>query len=247
MKRVFMKRVLKVQLKIQQLLLFISTIAFSLTAYALPAAFNATYSVSKGGLTLGEMKTSLSYQGNNYRYFKSSKSTGLVSWLSGDKITENTQGIFKGNLLEPNSYLYHHKSKRKDRKDQLRFINRQLVKGAYKGKAYEVKIPNGTIDRASLELALARDVAAKKKNLSYSVIERGKLKNYHLHRQGTEKIEVDDKEYQAIKLVVARKGSERKTTFWLAKELDYMPVKINHIEKGDSIVTKLKWVKFLKP
>ncbi len=238
---------MKIQLTIQQLLLFISTATLSLAASALPAAFNATYSVSKGGLTLGEMKTSLSYQGKSYKYYKATKSTGLVSWLSGDKITENTQGSFRGNLLEPSSYLYHHKSRRKDRKDQLKFINRQLVKGAYKGKAYEVKIPHGTIDRATLELALARDVAAKKKTLSYSVIERGKLKSYHLHRQGTEKITVHDKEYTAIKLVISRKGTDRKTTFWLAKELDYMPVKINHVEKGDSIVTLLKWVKFHKP
>ena len=110
-----------------------------------------------------------------------------------------------------------------------------------------MQVPHGTIDRATLELALARDVLAKKKSLVYSIVEKGKLKNYRLHRQGTEKIIVANKEYTVEKIEVIRKDAERKTTFWLAKALDYMPVKIDHVEKGDSIVTTLKWIKFATP
>jgi hypothetical protein len=219
----------------------------SMDVNALPAAFNASYSVSKSGLTLGEMRTSLTYQGSNYRYYKTSKATGLVSWLSGDKISENATGSFQGNSLKPATYLYHHTSKRKDRKDQFKFISPRLVKGAYKDETYNIQVPHGTLDRATLELALARDVLAKKKKLTYSVVEKGKVKTYNLHRQGIEKVKISGKEYTVEKLLVVRKDSKRKTTFWLAKELGYMPVKINHVEKGDAIVTSLKWIKFITP
>ncbi len=233
-------------MKIKQIQLFLLLSVMSVGALALPAAFNASYSVSKSGLTLGEMKTSLVYKGDTYKYYKTSTSTGLVSWLSGDKITENAEGKFKGNYLRSTHYLYHHTSKRKNRKDQLKFLTPREVKGSYKGEAYSLKVPHHSLDRATLELALARDLAAKKKSLKYTVVERGHHKEYHLHRQGTEKLTIGGKEYITEKLIVVRKGSERKTVFWLAKELDYMPIKIDHFEKGDAIVTKLKWFKFTK-
>ncbi len=231
---------------IKQIQLLLLSCVISVGAFALPAAFNASYSVSKSGLTLGEMKTSLVYSGDTYKYHKTSTATGLASWLSGDKISENAGGKFKGNYLQSISYIYHHTSKRKNRKDQLKFLTPREVKGIYKDEAYSLQVPNGTIDRATLELALARDLAAQKKSLNYTVVERGHHKEYHLHRQGTEKLTISGKEYDTEKLIVVRKGSTRKTVFWLAKELDYMPIKIDHFEKGDAIVTKLKWFKFLK-
>ena len=225
------------------ILLLLSMI--SINTMALPSAFTAAYSVSKSGLTLGEMKTSLRYNGNAYQYNKTSKSSGLVSWLSGDKIVENAEGIFNNNYLQSRSYLYHHTSKRKDKKDQLKFISPETVKGEYKGEAYHLKVAKGSIDRATLELALARDLAQGKKDLSYTVVERGEQKVYHLRRQGVEMLKINGKKYVTEKLTVVRDNSNRKTTFWLAKALDYMPVKIDHIEKGDAIVTQLKWFKFL--
>lgn len=233
-------------MKIKLILLSLVLNLVSMEAFALPAAFNATYSVSKSGLTLGEMKSSLSYSGTTYKYHKKSTATGLASWLSGDKVSENADGKFNGNYLQSVNYLYHHTSKRKNRKDQLKFVSPRNVKGVYKGNAYNLQVPNGSIDRATLELALARDLAANKKVLKYSVVERGHRKDYLLQRQGSEKLTIKGKQYTAEKLMVVRKGTNRKTTFWLAKELDYMPVKINHIEKGDAIVTELKSFKFLK-
>ncbi len=229
---------------IKQLMVFLLAGMSSVAGFALPAAFNASYSVSKSGLTLGEMRVSLSYTNNHYAYHKSTRATGLAAWLSGDKMIENADGKVHGNSIFPESYLFHHTSKRKDRKDQLQFVNPRLAKGSYKGRAYSIQVPGGTLDRAALELALARDLAAQKKSLTYSIVERGKLKTYHLTRQGVEKINIGGKNYHAEKIMVARKGAARKTILWLAKELDYMPVKINHIEKGDAIVSNLKWFKF---
>ncbi len=234
-------------MKIKSLLLFLLLGGIASPVFALPGAFNANYSVSKSGLTLGEMRVSLTYGQNTYAYHKATKATGLASWLSGDRVIENVEGKINRDVLRPGSYIFHHTSKRKNRKDQLQFVTPRLVKGEYKKQAYQIQVPQGTLDRATLELVLARDLAHHKKNMVYSVVERGKLKTYRFAHQGTEKIPVGDKEYQAEKLMVVREGTVRKTTFWLAPELGYMPVKINHIEKGDAIVTHLKWFQSIKP
>jgi hypothetical protein len=225
---------------IKQLLTLFSASLLSLSAYALPDAFKANYVVSKGGLTLAEMNVSLSYSNGMYRYYKTSNSRGLVSVFSGDKIVENVVGKYQGEKLLPSNYIYHHTSKRKDRKDQFQFIGNSQVRGTYKDRAYNFTVPTDTLDRASLELAMARDLQAKDPSLVYSVVEKGKQKDYVVKRLGKETITIGGKSYHTEKLTIERDTSERKTIFWLAEEVDYMPVKIEHIEKGTPIQTTLK-------
>jgi len=217
---------------------------FSLTAHALPKAFSATYAVSKSGLSLGEMRLDLSYNKQNYYYKKSSKAHGLAKLLSGDKMVENVQGLFQGNYLQPQSYLFHHTSKRKNRKDQIQFTSPQQAVGQYKKDAFKLTIPKGTLDRASLELALARDVSTNKTQLNYNVIERGKIKTYHIKKAGNKLLNHDGKQYHVQKMIVSHANKKRSTVFWLAKELDYMPIRIDHTEKDKTIVTQLKRFKF---
>lgn len=222
---------------------FLVFILMSLNAAALPRAFHANYAVSKGPLKVGNMHISLEYKDNTYHYNKSSKARGLAAMLSGDRITENVNGTFKGDFMQSSHYVYHHQSKRKNKKDDFTFVNPRLVKGLYQ-QNYETVVPAGTIDRATMELVLARDLAAKKKTLSYSVIEKGKHKTYQLQRLGSETINVAGRRYQCEKVMVNRQDSDRKTILWLAQELDYMPAQIQHIEKGSSIMTRLTSLTF---
>lgn len=222
----------------KNIMVFLVLIFVSLNTMALPRAFEARYSVAKGEFNIGNMNMSLQYINNTYHYKKSTKAKGLAALLSGDRIIEHVEGSFKGNFIQSKHYLYHHKSKRKDKKDEFTFVNLRLVKGRYK-ESYETIVPAGTIDRATMELVLARDLAANKKILHYSVVEKGKHKTYQLQRLGRETISIGGRSYICEKVMVARKDSKRKTISWLALELDYMPAQIEHIEKGSSIMTRL--------
>lgn len=216
-------------------LFIVSTVSF-----ALPTAFTANYDVKKSGMTLGNMQISLTYKDNQYHYHKKSKTTGLASLLSGDVIIENVDGIFNRDYLQPRSYLYHHKSKRKDRKTQLTFLSPTKVSGTHNNDNFSLDVPATSIDRATLELALARDLLKKKSSFTYDIIEKNKQKRYDLQVLGEEVLTLHDKKYHCKKMMVQRNDKNRETIFWLARETDYMPVKINHKEKGDSIVSTLK-------
>lgn len=212
----------------------------STVSYALPSAFTATYDVKKSGMTLGNMQTSLSYNGNQYHYHKKSKTTGLASLFSGDVIVENADGIFNGEYLQPRTYLYHHISKRKNRKTLATFLSPTKVSGTHKDQSFSLNVSATSIDRATLELALARDLLSKKTTFSYLVIEKDKQKRYDLNALGDEVLTINGISYHCKKMIVKRDDQSRKTIFWLAKETDFMPVKINHAEKGDSVVSTLK-------
>lgn len=214
-------------------------------AHALPKAFTASYTVEKSGISLGTMQSSLKYQGNQYHYHKKTKAKGLAALLSGDTLTENSDGIVQGENFIPKNYLRHHKSKRKDKKDQFRFNSPTSVQGNYEGKAYQLRVPQDSIDPTLLELKLMQSLASNSSRIKYNVVDRGKLKNYVFQRLGTTTVNLSAGSYVCEKVRVARKGGGKQTTLWLAKELGYFPVRIQHNDDGDVIEAKMTSYKAL--
>jgi hypothetical protein len=219
---------------------FISLLLFSAqAAFALPAAFQANYSVAKGSMTLGNLHVTLKYSGDNYQYHKYTKATGIAALLTGIKITENTDGQFSGQNIVPKNYLFNQSRRSKARIDKVKFTANRAI-GSYKNTPYNVAISPGTQDRASLELVLARDLAQNKPRLIYNVVDRGELKQYQFQKLGDEKVQTQAGAFNTLKVKVVRSGNKRETVFWMARELDYLPVKIRHKEKGDVITTVIK-------
>ncbi len=208
-------------------------------AVAIPTTFEANYSVAKGSMTLGNLHTSLKVSGGRYSYHKYTKATGLAALLTGIKITENTDGTISGNNIRPTHYFLNKARRSKSKIDKVNF-SENSASGSYRGKPYKIAIVKNSQDRASLELVLARDIALNKAQLSYPVIEKGGKKQYTFQKLGNEKIQTPAGTFNTVKVKVIRSSDKRDTIFWLAKEVDYMPVKIRHREKGDVITTVLK-------
>ncbi len=240
MKSIFKSSILKTILGIA----FASLLLAQAPAMAIPSAFQADYTVAKGSMKLGNLHTSLKINGNRYSYHKYTKSSGLAALLTGIKITENTNGQISGQNLRPTNYLFNQSRRSKSKIDKIQFSGNS-AKGNYKGTAYNEAISGVTQDRASLELVLARDVALNKAKLSYSVVERGRKKQYNFQKLGNEKIKTPAGTFNTVKVKVQRAGGKRETIFWLAKETDYMPVKIRHREKKDIITTIMRSYKKL--
>lgn len=205
----------------------------------LPDSFKADYSVARGSITLGNLHASLKYSGNTYQYQKYTQATGVAALLTGIKITENTNGQLSGLNIIPENYLFNQSRRKKSRIDKAQFTGRNAV-GSYKNKPYKVLMPHGTQDRASLELALARDIGLNKERLQYNVVERGKIKKYDFQKMGKEQVTTPAGVFMTTKVKVVRKGNKRETIFWLAEKIDFLPVKIKHTEKGEVITTVIK-------
>ncbi|HIQ14105.1 MAG TPA: DUF3108 domain-containing protein [Leucothrix sp.] len=212
--------------------------------FALPPAFQADYTVKKGSMKLGNLQTTLKYSGNKYSYHKKTKATGLAALLTGIKITENTDGTFAGHQLTPQNYLFNQSRHGKSKIDKAAFRG-DKVAGAYKGKPYHFTIKKGTQDRASLEIMLAQNLSQNKAQLNYQIVGRGEQQEYKFQKLGHEKLKTPAGTFNTIKVKVIRKDGKRNTTFWMAKELGYMPVKVVHREKKDLITSIIKKYKKL--
>ena len=231
------------KLKPSAFLLLISSFLLILSSQAanaeLPKAFQANYIVKKGSLTLGNLHSNLQITNNRYSYHKYTKSSGLAALLTGIKITENTDGIISGNVIKPTQYLFNQSKRSSAKIDKINFSGNRAT-GSYKNNAFTIATPYGIQDKASMELSLARDLAANKARLNYALISRGQKSQYQFQKLGNEQIRTPAGTFNAVKVKVVRSGNKRETIFWMAKELGYLPAMIRHKENNDIITTVIR-------
>ena len=224
--------------KLLGLSLLILAQTFSSVAMSLPKESSAVFNVTRNGTGVGYLETSLRYLGQTYEYNKYTQSTGLAKLLTKAKITEKVSGKFAGERLIPVSYSFNQSTRKKQVTDKARFAGNR-ASGMYQGNAYSIQTPANVLDRGSLELAVARDLQLNKPQLQYNVMERGKIKRYLFVRVAKEVLNTPAGAFNTVKLGVKRDDKSRKTTYWMAKELTYLPVKMLHEEDGDVIGSEI--------
>ena len=214
------------------------------SAVAMPNAMTSIFDVSRNGMSLGYLNSTLTFSGNKYHYQKSTKATGLARLVTKATVTEKSEGLFAKNRIIPVSYLYDEKRRGKQRVDQASFAKGRAT-GKYKGNAYDLAVPANILDRGILEVMVANDLSRKLPQLNYKVLDRGELKDYQFVRQGSEKLTTQAGTFDTIKVLVKRADASRETTYWMAQQLGFLPVKMVHKEKGDVVTSTIRSYKAL--
>ncbi len=206
----------------------------------LPPAFDAVYTVKKAGLTLGDVKISLQYGNSRYRYHKETRSRGLLALFRKDVINETSEGRLDDDRLTMDRYSYIHDNGKRTRRDTIQLVEPNRIVEHYKGRKYDYYVPDNTLDRASVEIALMRDARLDSESFAYHIAERGRAKQLEFLRIGKRRVKTSAGPFDCIEYRVNRSSSKRSTTLCLAPELDYLPVSVTHVEKGTSFTMWLK-------
>ena len=126
------------------------------------------------------------------------------------------------------------------------FLNYQLVSdirydwknkhvtAQYKGSTLSLPLDNNTFDSLTYQLALRCDLKQNRKKFEYTVAEKSKLKHYRFHKIGEEIINTALGLLKTVKLRRSSDSSEKQTTLWFAKELDYTLVKLEQIRSDNN-------------
>ncbi len=227
-------------------LLFLLSMSPWLVAADIPD-FSANYKVRLNGLSAGELKRDLSTNDDGSRTFKSqSQAKGVFAFFKPDLIEETSIWVKKNNTVYPQSYLYERTGGKKDKYLSLKFDwENQRITINNKKQKWSLEAKENTLDKLSYQLALMLDLEQEKKELSYQVADGNKFKTYDIIILGTEIINTPLGKIEAIKLKRKRSsGKQRQTTLWCAPALNYLPVKIEHIEKdGTNFTAELRRLK----
>lgn len=209
-------------------------------AYLLENGFSVDYDVSKNNFSIGVSKRKLVSDGEKLEYTSTTVPEGLAALLVKDRIVERSILSYHNNKIRPSSYSYEQTGGKKEKRYQIDFNwdKQQLTSTLQKGHK---PLLDGTQDLLSLQLAMMHDLQQGNKSFSYIIAERDKLKSYQLTILGTETLETPLGKMETIKVEHYDTQKKDRFTFWCAKSLEYLPIKIRKVEEdGDVVLLQLR-------
>jgi len=209
-------------------------------ADSLPQAFNAVYSFTRNGMSVGEVKRTLRTSSDGTYIFESvSQATGFISLFVRDKIIERSSWSYINNKPRPQHYIYNRDGGRKDRHVKLSFNWKEgIVTNTINNDPWQMPIPPGTQDKLLYQLTLMIDLKAGKKKLHYEIADGGTLKDYEFTVMGRETVDTPMGKFDTIK--IQRVDDKRNTTIWCAEALDYLPIRIEQEDKDDALAMLIR-------
>jgi hypothetical protein len=209
--------------------------------------FTAVYDARINGFPVAEASFSLHQLDNgDYVYQRKLTSVGVAS-LFGKKVSSATsRWRFTDNRIQV--LEFQSSSEDGDADDNLHLIfnwETARVKNVSTADPWQTKMPQGTLDKLVMQLALLFELRDGSTEFQYPVAHQGRIKQYRFKQTGKEKIELPMGEYNTV--IVERLDDDRdKTKIWSVPELNYFPVRFLELKKSgkkkELLLRKLKFV-----
>ena len=204
---------------------------------AFPDRFQARYTLHAGGFEVGTTTVSLSpVSDGRYEYIAISRATGVATFLGFKEVRERSVWLRTATGIRSLRYSYHRRGRKERRVEVVFDWTKGRVTNHVNGESWHMAIPDHTFDKQNHLLALMLDLASGARSSSYRVADGGKLKTYAFRYRGQQSISTPFGDLDTVMMERTRSAATRKTTFWLAPSLDYLPVHIEHRE-GNSLIT----------
>jgi len=207
----------------------------SLTLFSFPALafelqpFSASYTADWKQLPIsGSAERSLKALDNG-RWELDFEASMLVASLSEVSVFTLDKGTFL-----PVSYRYSRGGIGKSKEINLDFDWQQKqVMGTYRGESVNLPLNRGLLDKSTYQLALQHDVADGETSMSYQVVDGDEVETYDFRVLGEERVRTKAGLIDAVKVERVRDPtkSSRTTMFWLAKDWNYLLVRLHQVEK----------------
>jgi len=213
----------------------------SIAARVFQDEFSARFTLESSGTVIGSTLWSLTaIDGSRLVYQSESTATGIFRLLRDDHIVERSEWRMQGDALRPYGYRYDRTGKKRRKRIEVAFDWRQgSARNTYKGKTWTMRVPTEAMDKLGYVLAMMYDLGTGKRELEYRIADGGKLKTYRLKAIGEEDIRTRIGSLNTLKVLRVRDDKRRRTTFWCAPRLRFLPVKVEHREKDGSVITLL--------
>ena len=155
----------------------------------------------------------------------------------------NEQALFslsEDQTLIPQEYKYERSLMGVKRAEQQVFYwPAQELQYYKKDQLTLLPIEPGALDMITHKLKLRSDLQLGKENFSYSVIARGKLKQYVYKVMARQVLDTAIGPLNTVLVQRIREDKDRTTKIWLASDWDYLAVQLEQIKNGESHKMKI--------
>lgn len=141
----------------------------------------------------------------------------------------------KQQTISPQKYRYERRGLGKDRTAELLFDwTKKTVTNNVQKTSWQMDIAQRVQDKLSYQAQMQQDLINGHKNFTYQIADGGRLKEYKFTTMGEEVLETPLGKVNTIKVKRSRENDERVTYAWLAKDWNYLLVRLQQEEKGDA-------------
>jgi hypothetical protein len=187
--------------------------------------------VTLDGLRVGEASYQLEPHGDGYRYHGQSHAVGIAAWFRKEKVQEQSEWILHQGRIRPLFYRYERTGGNRDRLAVLEFDwDEYRVENRVEGRPWRMDIPEGTMDKLLVNLAVMLDLQQGKREMEYAVADGGRLKRFRYRVLGEDRVETPAGTFETLKMERIRLDRGTRTEIWTAPALRYLPVRMQQQE-----------------
>lgn len=201
--------------------------------------FNVTYKLYTHGIEAGITSRSLTKTGltNEYEYLSETRTTGLAALFKKLHVVEKSLFRLGTDALIPLTYSYQRQGDEPENESmKFDWDKMQLIK-VFNGSTNTVSIPedlSAPLDKLLYQYALMFDLNNGRIPDKYTVMDKRRIKTYDISFLGEEVVETPLGAFNTYKILRARNNKDKQTYLWCAKDLDYLPVKLDEYKKGEN-------------
>lgn len=220
--------------------------------------YEADYRFFYGSKDVGGSVISLAKAPGSWQLHAETTPEGLAALIKSGTLVEDTQLVLHNGQLRPlyyksethgTKFTYRGRVPKVDLEEQITFDwNNNQADYYYEQETKTVAVPDGTVTRQALSLALAFHFAAKGEAVVGETValqfpDRQKMKEYKFVVK--EEVMLSTKAGNFKTYHLERDSGKRITAFWLAPELNFQPVRFEKYKKGEtkisSEMTAIRW------
>lgn len=196
--------------------------------------FTATYAFNLDNKASGTATRQLSKQGNNWLYNFSARVPLLATASEKSTFTFDNQQVTAQKYVREYKILVHSQVL------TLNFDNTNKVVNVKKDKtARQYALQPNTLDDLNAEVQIREDLKNGKLKSSYLIANQKDIDPRTFVNAGSVKISTPAGNYDAVKVIIKHPKNDKQTTFWLAPKLDYLPVKVMHVDENQTYTLNL--------
>lgn len=204
------------------------------------APFHVEYIVGNNLINAGVAKLSLKGDGDEWVYSLITEPSGIFRLTGKGRIQEVSVINVTQDQLIPQSYSYKQAGDEKRRNVDAQFNwQDQELTIKRKGEEETENLTDPILDRLSVTLTIMDLVRKGFSSAELQVLDAGKIKTMDFINAGTETLKTKLGTFDTVVVRRIREGSTRETVTWFAPELNYVPVQIEQLKRGE-LVARLK-------
>jgi hypothetical protein len=186
------------------------------------AEYKVKVSVVSGTLTTELRETPVGYSANHVI-----RPTGLSRVISRGTLSERSEFVVVSEGVRPRTYTSQDTISREKTDASIHFDwDTGEARGMVNGEDVVSVMDSIAHDRVSIQYQLMHDLLSSRSGSDYTMFEIDRLRPITVSNIGSRTVKVRAGEFDVIGIQHQAEGSKRRTTLWVAKELDYLPVVI---------------------